>query len=64
MIRPNTDRELRSKLARTRDADAAHLVQMTRIAARGGLSLDALRRMPEHQKEAFMAKHRDHDNGA
>jgi len=58
-----SDQSYRDQLAHTRAADAQHLIQMTRIAARGGLSLDAFRKMPEHQKEAFMAKHRDKANG-
>jgi len=46
-------------LAVTRANDLRHDLKMTRIAARGGLTLNELRALRKPEKEAFISKYRD-----
>jgi len=53
------ERDYRAALALSRQNDAQHTAIMTRIAERGGITLDKLRKMCKTDMESFIERYRD-----
>lgn len=58
-IRSRAEMEYRERLAATRAADARHDEAMTRVAARGGLTLQQMRSLSGKKKDEFIFANRD-----
>lgn len=53
------DASYKAKLSAVREADRKNDEEMTAIAARGGLTLEEMRKLPKREKDAFIFQHRN-----